>query len=87
MTDEQSQTYTELAVAIGRIEEGVKSVKEVVDGVANTQKTHGDTLTRHEVDIEILKSRQQPRIHWITVIVGIVAIAAFALALFDRLYQ
>lgn len=87
MTDDQPQTYTELAVAIGRIEEGVKSVKEVVDGVANTQKTHGTTLTRHEVDIEILKSRQQPRVHWLTILVGIVAVAGFALALFDRLYQ
>ena len=78
---------TELAVAIGRVEEGIKGLKDSVDGLVATTKVHSDTLPRHEVDIEILKARQAPRIHWLTILVGIVAVAGFALALFDRLYR
>jgi len=78
--------YTTLAVAIGRIEEGVKGLNEKVDGIVKQNAAHADTLTRHEVDIEILKARQAPRIHWLTIVVGIVAVAGFAIAIFDRLY-
>jgi hypothetical protein len=86
MGEEQPAWNVELAVAVGRIEEGVKSMKDSLAPVVERQQTHSDTLTRHEVAIRVLESKQQPRIHWLTVLVGIVAISAFAIALFDRLF-
>ena len=86
MPDEMPTNYTELAVAIGRVEEGVKGLKDSIDGLVKTTKGHADTLTRHEVEIEILKSRQAPRVHWLTIIVGIVAVAGFVIGLLNQLY-
>lgn len=86
MDEGQPAWNVELAVAIGRVEEGIKGMKDSLAPVVERQQAHGDTLTRHEVDIQVLKSKQQPRIHWLTALVGIVAVAAFALALFEKLY-
>lgn len=79
-------TYTELAVAIGRVEEGVKNVKESVDRIAEQSQAHADTLTRHEADIEVLKSRQAPRVHWSTIVIGVVALAGFVLSVLTQLF-
>lgn len=86
MADETPTGYTELAVAIGRVEEGIKGLRESIDGLVATSKDHADTLTRHEVEIARLKDRQGPRVHWLTIVVGIVAIAGFALGLLNQLY-
>lgn len=80
-------TFTELAVALGRVEEGVKALRESVDRIADQGQKNAATITRHEVEIEILKSRQQPRVHWLTIVVGVIAVAGFTLAILDRLYN
>lgn len=75
-----------LAVAVGRIEEGIKNLNEKVDRVIAQNQDHADTLSKHDVRLAVLESKQQPKVHWLTILVGIVAVAGFALALFDRLY-
>jgi hypothetical protein len=85
MSDETATTYTELAVALGRVEEGIISMKASLDRIEKRSEDHATAIARHETDIQVLMSRQQPRIHWLTILVGIVAVAAFALTLFDRL--
>jgi len=80
------ETPLEVAVALGRIEEGIKNMTEKIDKLVSKTESHESTLSRHEVDIELLKSRQAPRVHWLTILVGIVAVAGFALALLDRLF-
>ena len=80
-------SFTDLAVAIGRVEEGVKSLTEKIDKMAGSVEEHGDTLSKHQTRIALLEARQGPRIHWLTILVGIVAVAGFALAIFDRLYK
>lgn len=88
MPPEDSQTgYTELAVAIGRVEEGIKGLRESIESLVATSKDHGDTLTRHEVEIARLKDRQGPRVHWLNIVVGVVAVAGFALSILNQLYQ
>jgi hypothetical protein len=84
MTEESS--YTEIAVAIGRIEEGIKSMRESIDGLLKQTRDHDSTLTRHEVEIARLKERQAPKIHWLTIVVGLIALAGFTLGILDRLY-
>lgn len=80
-------SLTELAVAIGRIEEGVKNMNGRLQKVAEIAEEHEDTIGKHETRLALLEQRQGPRLHWLTVLVGIVAVAGFALALFDRLYR
>jgi hypothetical protein len=86
MGEEPPQPNLELALAIGRVEEGVKGLRDKLDTIGTDQKKHSDTLTRHEVDIQVLKSRQQPRLHWVTILGVIVAIVVSAIALLDRLF-
>ena len=86
MADEQATTYTELAVALGRVEEGIKGMKESLDRMEKRSEDHATAIARHESEIQVLMSKQAPRIHWLTIVVGIVAVAAFGLTLFDRLY-
>ncbi len=77
----------EVAVTLGRIEMGVQQLNEKVDRLTHKTETHEATLNRHEVTLQVLLAKQGPRIHWMTVAVGLVALAGFALALFDRLYM
>lgn len=84
---EGEQQWTDApAVAIGRVEEGIKGLKETLGVMADNQKSQRDTLTRHEVAIRVLESRQQPRIHWVTVLGVVIAIVVSAVALLDRLF-
>lgn len=80
-------SLTELAVAIGRIEEGVKNMNERLTKIGDAVDDHEDTLIGHTTRLALLEARQSPRIHWLTILVGIVAVAGFALAIFDRLYK
>ena len=75
-----------LAVAVGRIEEGIKNLNEKVDRVISQNEAHADTLSKHDTRLALLESRQGPRVSVWTVAVAIIAIAGFGLALFDRLY-
>lgn len=80
-------TPIDIAVTLGRIELGVMTLNEKVDKLTAKTESHDSTLTRHEVDLQVLKSKQGPKIHWLTILVGIVAVAGFSLALLDRLYR
>ncbi len=75
-----------LAVAVGRIEEGMKNLNDKMDRVIAQGDQHANTLSEHDTRLAVLESKQQPKVHWLTILVGIVAVAGFALAIFDRLY-
>lgn len=80
-------SLTDLAVAIGRVEEGQRAMKESIDRLVDGLDEHDDTLGGHESRLAVLEAARAPRIHWITIVVGIIAIAGFGLAIFDRLYK
>ena len=46
MADEQATTYTELAVALGRVEEGIKGMKESLDRMEKRSEDHATALLR-----------------------------------------
>lgn len=54
----------ELAVAIGRIEEMLKSMNDKLDKLEAANDTHADVLRKHEVAIRLLEERQGPKVHW-----------------------
>jgi len=46
-----------------------------------------DKLVSTASDVEVLKSKQAPRVHWLTIVVGVIAVAGFTLGILDRLYN
>lgn len=70
----------ELAVAIGRIEEMLKNMSEKLDKLDTLAADHADILRKHTVEIELLKQRQGPRVHWSTWVLTFIAIASFIAA-------
>ena len=62
---------------------GEKFREEVRASVAEVAAQGAATAS----DVAILKSKQAPRVHWLTILVGIVAVFGATLALLDRLYQ
>lgn len=86
MSTTPDDPYTGLAVAIGRIEEGIRSVNDKLDTLAAESTNHSNTLTGHEARLAVIESHRQPRVHWLTIVVGIIAILGFGLAVFDRMY-
>ena len=48
---------------------------------------HYKRIAELEQKIAVLESQRGPKVHWITILVGILALVGFGLALFDRLYQ
>lgn len=71
--------FTGLSVAVGRIEEGIKSLNATATTLVTQSNEHGSTLARHEVEIQLLKSKQPRRAPWWTLVgvaVGILAAAA-----------
>lgn len=70
----------ELAVAIGRIEEMLKSMDEKLSRLDSTAVDHADILRKHTVDIELLKQRQGPRVHWSTWVLTVLAVGSFIAA-------
>lgn len=78
--DTTPTTYTELAVALGRVEEGIKGLKDSVDRIAKQGDENATTLSRHEVAIQVLQSKQTPRTPWYSIAAGVGSIAAIILA-------
>lgn len=81
-----NQTSTELLVAVGRIEEMLRNMNERLQKLQDSEDMQWRKLNQLETEIEVLKTRQGPRVHAVAWIAGLVAAAALILGLFDRLY-
>jgi hypothetical protein len=84
MTPDEQQTT--LAVAIGRIEEMVKSMNEKLARIDETTERQWERIGQLETDIAILKSKQGPKVPWVTYAAGIAALAALILGVLDRIF-
>lgn len=94
MTD---SNMTEVLVAIGRIEEMVKAMSEKLDKLeTQTEKKFAliDDQTERQwkkiasidTELQLIKERQGPTIHWVTWLSAIGALVAVALSVLDRIY-
>jgi hypothetical protein len=72
----------ELAVAIGRIEEMLKSMNEKLDRLDVTATDHADVLRKHTVEIELLKQRQGPRAHWSAWVLAIASVTGLIISIY-----
>jgi hypothetical protein len=79
-------TMTELLVAIGRIEEMLRGMSEDLRKLQASEDQQWKKLNEHQTEIELLKQRQAPRVHWVAWIAAIAAGTALILGVFDRIY-
>jgi pyridoxal biosynthesis lyase PdxS len=81
------ETSTELLVAVGRIEEMLRNMDEKLQKLQTSEDMQWRKLNQLETEIEVLKTRQGPRVPLVSWIAGIVATVALLLGVFDRLYS
>lgn len=74
-------TINDVLVILARLESKQDAMNEKLDKLENTSAHHWKKLSEHDVEIELLKQRQGPRVHfssWIAMVVGSLGfIAAF----------
>jgi len=79
-------TLGDILVAITRLESKQDAMMEKLDRLEKATDTHWKKIADIESKIAVLESQRAPRVHWITILVGVIALVGFGLAIFDRLY-
>jgi hypothetical protein len=80
-------TLTDVLVACSRLEAKQDAMMQALDRLRDESDGHYKRIAELESKIAVLESQRGPKVHWITILVGILALVGFGLALFDRLYQ
>jgi hypothetical protein len=80
-------TLGDILVALVRLESKTDSLMEKLDRLEKATDSHYQKIASLESKVSVLESQRGPRVHWITILVGILALVGFGLAIFDRLYQ
>ena len=80
-------TLGDILVALARLEAKTDSLMEKLDRLEKATDVHWKKIADLESKIAVLESRSGPRVHLVTILVGIIAVIGFGLAIFDRLYQ
>ena len=60
---------------------------QALDRLRDESDGHYKRIAELESKIAVLESQRGPRVHWVTILVGVIALVGFGLAIFDRLYQ
>ena len=79
-------TLGDVLVALARLEAKQDEMMSAIERLREETDVHWKKIADLESKIAVLESRSGPRVHWITILVGIIAVIGFGLAIFDRLY-
>ena len=79
-------TLTDVLVACSRLEAKQDAMMQALDRLRDESDGHYRRIAELEQKIAVLESQRAPRVHWITILVGVIALVGFGLAIFDRLY-
>jgi hypothetical protein len=79
-------TLSDVLVALARLEAKQDAMMSALERLRDETDVHWKKIADLESKIAVLESQRQPRIHWLTIVVGIVAVAAFGFAVLDRLF-
>ncbi len=71
---------------LARIEAKQDAMMEKLDRLEKTTDTHWKKIAELETKLAVLEQRQGPKVHWLTIVVGLVAILGFIIAVGDRIY-
>jgi hypothetical protein len=80
-------TLGDVLVALARLEAKQDAMMSALERLRDESDGHYRRIADLEQKIAVLESRSGPRVHWVTILVGIIAVAGFGIAIFDRLYQ
>jgi len=73
-------TINDVLVILARLEQKMEAVNTTLTKLEQTSDQHWKRLNQHEVDIELLKQRQGPRVHWSSLVAMIVGALGFIAA-------
>jgi predicted metallo-beta-lactamase superfamily hydrolase len=76
--------YTELFVAIGRIEEGVRHMRESIDRVERKVILQDNRLKDLELDVQDLKTQNKSKSNGVAVWLSVSAIVVAAIAVISQ---
>jgi len=79
-----ADSYKELFVAIGRIEEGVRHMRESIDRVERKVNLQDDRLKELELDVQELKTERTSKASSIAVWLSLAAILVAAIAVISQ---
>lgn len=77
---EMNRDFTEVLVAIGRIEEGIKGLRESIDRLEKKSDAQDDEIKGMQMEIQQLKTQRSTVRENIAVIISLIAVLAAALS-------
>ena len=80
-------TLGDVLIALARLEAKQDAMMSAIERLREETDVHWKKIADLESKIAVLESRSGPRVHWVTILVGIIAVVGFGLAIFNRLYQ
>jgi septal ring factor EnvC (AmiA/AmiB activator) len=79
-------TLGDVLIALARLEAKQDAMMSAIERLREETDVHWKKIADLESKLAVLESQRAPRVHWITILVGIIAVVGFGLAIFDRLY-
>lgn len=80
MPEQNSRDWVEVLVAIGRIEEGIKSVRDSIDRLDKKSDAQDEAISEMQLDIQKLKTERSTVRENIAIALSIIAVLAAVLA-------
>ena len=80
MPDPSSKDWVEVLVAIGRIQEGIKGLRESIDRLEKKSDAQDDEIKEMQLEIQQLKTQRSTVRENIALALSIIAVIAAALA-------
>ena len=73
-------TLNDILIALARLESKQDQMMEKLDRLEKTTDTHWKKISEIETKLALLEQRQGPRVHWLTWVIGVIAILGFVAA-------
>lgn len=80
MAEQSSRDWVEVLVAIGRIEEGIKSVRDSIDRLDKKSDAQDEAINEMQLDIQKLKTERSTVRENIAIALSVIAVLAAVLA-------
>lgn len=79
-------TLNDVLIALARLEAKQDAMMKQLDELSKTSDQHWKRINEIETKLAVLEQRQGPKVHWVTILVGVIATLGFVLAVADRIY-
>ena len=83
MAEQNSRDWVEVLVAIGRIEEGIKSVRDSIDRLDKKSDAQDEAINEMQLDIQRLKTERSTVKENASLVISVVAVLAALYSVLD----